>query len=293
MATNQPKTDMINLAMLKLGGASSIGTAFLSAIDDTVFASPATATNETTKLACLRYPYALKQALLDIKPKFSRRYADCGLEIAITQNGAGGVPFEKADYERIFELPTDYLGLIAQISEDNRDTKHDAHEITVHSYAHIVKGTDDQAYYCKVAVTGAAANRPITGASYASYWALFNTDDAYGADWESGHAYKSAQTGRLLLANEYSNDDDDSAYIEYVAYSATGVSDIPTHYDQPFIEAFTTLLAAQMATWTKEFQAAGILLQQYRLIDRPDAEGLQAESDYEEEPTSWLDARTA
>lgn len=293
MAVNTFKSEMVNKAVLKLGGATSVATTMVDNIDDSVFAAPSTATDETTRLACFAYPRVLKKALRDIKPKFARRYADLGLEIMITQAGSAGTPFERADWQLIFEPPSDYLTLIAQIDEALKTTKYEATEIMVHAYAHVVQGTDGQAWYCKLDHTAAAANKPITGASYATDWALFNTDDDYGAAWESGHAYKATQSGKLLLANEYTNVDGDSAYIEYLAYVAAGIGDMPQYYDEDFIEAFTSLLASEMAPYTVEKGVRTAMRLEYERLAKVQAQAAQSEPDYEEEPELWREARTA
>ena len=298
MAGNQPKTDMMNLAFIKLGGATDAGKVWVPVLDDSVFADPYSYTGtgkESVRIAALQYPNALRQAIKDIRPKFCRRYADLGKEIRITEDGASGTIFKRADWELIFELPSDYNGLIHQISEANKAVTYDAKEITAHSWAHIVKGTDDQAYYCTADVAGADANEPITGASYASYWALFNTDDSYGADFETGRAYKKSQashSGKLLLAKEVSNSDGDSAFIEYLAYALAGVGDIPTYYNQHFIDAFTTLLASYMAPVSTESNARWKLQQEYIQLNKPKAVAREAEPDYEPPVQSWLAART-
>lgn len=291
MAANQSKTDMVNLAVMKLGGATDIGTVKVGVIDDTVFAAPTTADNDTVELACTRYPYSLKQAIIDMQPKFATRFADLGTEIKITLDGANGTPFERADWERIFELPSDYLALLFQLDEANKKTKYEAEEITVHSYAHVVKGTDDQAYYCILDHTSAAANKPITGASYATNWSLFDDDGDFGATWEAGHAYKASETGKLLLAKEYSNVDGDSAYIKYLAYVAAAIGDIPTLYDQPFIEAFTTLLASEMAPWSQEQNRRLTLRNEYERLAKPTMQRLQNRPDFEEPEQTWLAGR--
>ena len=55
----------------------------------------------------------------------------------------------------------------------------------VYAVGAIVLGTDAQAYKCIVAHTGAAANKPITGGSYATNWAI------YATTWVVSTAYTS------------------------------------------------------------------------------------------------------
>lgn len=292
MAANAPKTKMINRMFLKLGGVTDIGTLVIDTIDDTVFANPSSADTDGTKAACILYPDVLKEVIIDMQPKFATPpYADLGTEIEITLDGANGTPFERADWERIFELPSDYLALLFQLDEANKKTKYEAEEITVHSYAHVVKGTDDKAYYCILDHTSAAANKPITGASYATNWSLFDADVNFGATWEAGHAYKASETGKLLLAKEYSNVDGDSAYIKYLAYVATAIGDIPTLYDQGFIEAFTTLLASEMAPWSQENNRRLTLRNEYERLAKPTMQRLQNRPDYEPPVPTWLAGR--
>jgi hypothetical protein len=117
MAANQPKTDMVNLAILKLHGATDLGTQTLeTAIDDSAFADPSTVTGDA-RLYCLLYPVALKQALIDIKPKFARQWADLGKPIDISIDPANADLFEKADWDYISFLPSDYLALIKMTDE--------------------------------------------------------------------------------------------------------------------------------------------------------------------------------
>jgi len=294
MAANPSKTNLCNRALLKLRGLTTSGTQiFLTDIDDTVFAAPMTAVDpnkEDKRLICTLYPHCLKKALIDIQPKFARRYADLGLEIKVTEDHVNLVA--DADWYYLFDLPSNYLELIAQIDEALKTTKYEAQVRILHSYAHVVKGTDGQAWYCKSNhIAAAATNKPITGTNYTDYWTLFNTDDDYGADWETGKTYKSAQSGPVLLTNSYSNSDGDSAYIEYLAYVLAGVSDVPTYYDQGFIEAFTTLLASEMAPYSTEDTRRQTLRNEYERLTKPQALGLQARPEFEEEVTSWLDAR--
>lgn len=58
----------------------------------------------------------------------------------------------------------------------------------------VVLGTDNQTYQCILAHTSGATNRPITGASWATYWVLYGggTSSRFQA-WETGVAY-TAQT---------------------------------------------------------------------------------------------------
>jgi len=293
MATNAAKTHMINLALLKLVGVTSSAQPMLKTdIDDTVFASPTTATGvnkDDVMLYCTRYPDCLKRALIDIRPKFARRYADLGLPISITEDKS--ILYPRADWVYMFDLPSNFLDLIGQTSQGSKTDRIEAEVRTAHGFAHVVKGSDGQSYYCSANVTGAAANTPITGASYATYWTLFSTDDDDGMDFETGKAYKYNQTGKILLSNELSNADGDAAYIEYLAYTQAGVSDMPAYYDQHFVEAFVTLLAESMAPWSTEQGVRQMLIQEYERLARPAAQASDARPDYEPPENPWLDAR--
>jgi len=297
MATNAAKTHMINLALLKLIGLTSSAQAMLKTdIDDSVFASPTAASGankDDVMLYCTRYPDCLKRALIDIRPKFARRYADLGLPVSITEDGSTGLLYERADWVYMFDLPSNFLDLIGQTSQGCKTARIESEVRTAHTFAHVVKGSDGQAYYCSADVTGAAANTPVTGASYATYWTLFSTDDDDGVDFETGKAYKYNQTGKILLSNELSNADGDAAYIEYLAYAQDGVSDKPAYYDQHFIEAFVTLLAGSMAPWSTEQGVRQMLIQEYERLARPGALAADARPDYEPPENPWLDARNA
>jgi hypothetical protein len=272
---------MINLALLKLHGVTSGATQIIeTAIAAGVFADPSTATGENEAeqlLFATRYEPTLQKALTDIRPKFARQFADLGTNIRLTINDS--TAYERADWDYIFELPSDYL-YPAQIA-------------TVHQWSHIVKGDDDQSYYCDtahVSVDDANDGKPLANDGNGN-WTLFNTDDAYGADWEASRSYRRNSTGHLLLSNDYTNVDGDSAYIEYIGYVQAGFADDPNYYDPDFIEAFTTLLAAEMAPWSADRSARMGLMEEYHRLVKPDAIAAQARSDYIEEGTSWLDAR--
>lgn len=291
MAANPQKTKMINLAIGKLHGATDTGTVYIADLDDSVFATPSTGASEDAINACRLYPECLKQALRDIQPKFARRYADLGANIKITEGGSAGTIFYRGEWLYIFQLPSNFLDLIAQINEANNTIISKSRVLTAHSWSHLVIGTDSKTYYCKANGSGVAANKPITGGTWSTYFALFNADDAYGVDWEDNKAYLAASELKLLLSNNYSNANGDGAFIEYVAYLATGVGDKPDHYDEHFIQAFTTLLASEMAPWSTEKQRRFELRQEYERLAKPQAVAFDVRPDYEETETSWLDAR--
>ena len=144
-------------------------------------------------------------------------------------------------------------------------------------YAHIVTGDDDQTYYCSSDHTSASANEPVSGADYATYWTLYDTDDI-GADWITGWSYKSSETGRLLVTNDYSNspsetvdNDYDSAYIKYIPYQQGEINDEPEHYDEFFSNAFATRLGAELALAIgKDYERRLELIKEYEAIAKPD-----------------------
>ena len=291
------KTDMINLTLLKLQGVTSSAQSILeTAISAAVFATPNIATGankDDIMLYCTRYEFSLKKALADIRPKFARRYADLGDPISITEDGSSGLLYERGDWYYMYDLPTNFLDLIKQTDEATLGAQIAAEVRAAQNFGHVVKGSDGNSYYCSADVTGAAANTPITGASYATYWTQFSTDDDDGIDFETGKSYKADQTANVLFTNQYSNADGDSAYIEYLAYVQAGVSDVPALYPQDFVEAFVTLLASEMAPWSQEDNARLKLRQEYEQLVRPAASAAEARPDYYPVPVSWLEARNA
>jgi len=94
----------------------------------------------------------------------------------------------------------------------------------------------------------------------------------------------------VLLTNDYSNDDADSAYIEYI-----WLNEVAGTYYPLEIEAIATKLAAELAPTIKgkENYREG-LLQEYELLSLPAAITEAQSEKYvpeEQEDTSWLDAR--
>lgn len=254
------KTDICNRALVILcAGATSQASIFLDTITAAQFADYSTVGDEEPdkKLLCFLYDKILKTCLVDIAPDFAKKFADLGEEIKVT-------PTETAEWEYLFDLPSDYLDLVAQVSQSDRLSRIDSKVITAPDFAHIVEGTDEQAYYCIADHTAADANKPITGASYATYWSLYDEDGDYGATWVSGKAYKSSQSWHILATNSYSNDDGDSAYIEYIWYN-----DDPTLYTEAFIEAFATKLAYEMSVHSKDYARRLSLLEEYERLAKP------------------------
>jgi hypothetical protein len=217
-----------------------------------------------------------------------------GQEIKITEDGSAGTIFYRAEWNYIFQLPSDFLDIIAQVDERDIQLTYPSKVATAHTWAHIVKGDDDQSYYCSTAHTSVddANDGKPTGNDGDGNWTLFNADDAYGADWEETKAYLASSNLKLLLSDHKTNSDGDGGYIEYLAYSATGVGDIPTAYDKHFIKAFTTLLASMAAPVSTAKKIRDELRDEYERLSRGQAIARDARPDYEETETSWLDART-
>jgi hypothetical protein len=285
MATNAAKTFMCNLAVSKTkAGLTDVGQNYVNLIDDSYFtdylAVMGSSQNETVKRLCLYYETVLKQCLLDMRPDFAKRFADLGLPIAINK------PI--ADWQYLFDVPSDYLALLCQLSQTRQTQKYDARVLDFTSYAHVVKGSDGLYYYCIANVTGAALNTPITGGSYATYWTA--TTDYEGIDFEVGRAYKSANSGKILVTNTLSNNDGDSAYIEYLAYVQGGISDDPTKYPEGFKNAMATRLAVEIEV---DYDRRVKLLQEYELLAKPFSDIVNNMAQYQKPVTKVLDARSA
>jgi len=282
MADNQYKREIVNMAISILReGRTSVAGQFYSSIDDTEFADYTTAATQGLQRACFRYASVLKAVLRDIKPDFaSGHYADLGAEIRINKEING--------WDYLLELPSDYLDLIAQVEQGSRTIKdgqssrevtHDHKVFTFDSYAHVVKGTDDQAYYCKLAHEAAAANKPITGADWETYWTLYDVAAALGADWVSGWSYKASESGLLLATNTYSNNPSatvdssiNSAYIKYIPYVQAGINDKPQYYPEEFKTAQAVRLASAL---TKDVEKQVGLLRRYKMFEKPEVLRIQ------------------
>ncbi|KKL62755.1 hypothetical protein LCGC14_2182030 [marine sediment metagenome] len=264
MAANPEKTEIINMAIsvLREGKTSSAGQ-FYDDITDAEFADYTTITGSGTQgkqRAVFQYEKNFKEVLRDMKPEFARQFADLNEEILINK--------EIANWLYLFELPTDFFNIVAQVSEDDRTVKYDKQVMTFDSYAHVVVGTDNQSWKCKVAHTAADANKPTTGVDYLTNWELFNTDPLFGATWVSGWAYKTSQDGKLLATSNYSNSDGDSAYIQYIPYVQAGINDKPEFYPDEFKRAFAVRLASAL---TKDVEKQNGLLARYNNYEKSQA----------------------
>lgn len=275
MAANQNKTDLCNRALMILNaGRSETAKLLLEGITDEEFVDYTTvsgASEPQTQLFCFLYERILKQVLEDIQPQFACRYADLGTALAIDQEWGG--------WDYLFELPSDFLCLAAMVDEGNpnryADMDRDPEVLHFVEYNHVVEGTDGNPYYCTADHTAAAANKPITGASYASYWTAMTDTTWPSATWISGTAYKASRTGKMLGTNVLNNDDGDSAYIRYVAYDQyvssadVGRNDDPSYYPENFSNAFCTRLAAEMALDSKDYERRRRLLEEYEALAKP------------------------
>jgi len=297
MADNEEKRALCNRAItiLTAGMTAQAGVLHTEITDEQFADYTSVTTDNQIMLLCFLYEPILLKVILDIQPDFAKQFADLGNEICINK--------EVGDWTLLFELPTDFIkdpgALIAQISQANRKTKYKCKILTFDSYAHVVTGTDDQAYKCKANVTASADTRPITG-SWTTNWELYDEDGSLGATWVSGWSYKASQDGLLLATNSYSNSpsetvdsDIDSAYIEYLAYIQAGISDKPALYPNAFKNAFCTRLAAEMAEDGHDYERRRKLMEEYELIAKPRVWQVQNRNDFEEEtrPT-FLESRT-
>ncbi len=294
MADNPEKRLIINkaISILREGRTSSAGQ-FHSSITDAEFADYTTITgsgSQDKQRAVIWYEPTLILVLRDIKPDFAMEFADLGEEILINKEIAG--------WSYLFEFPDDYLDMVAQVAEGGRSIKvgqaskifkYDHKVMVFDSYAHVVVGTDSQAWYCSTAHTAASANKPITGASYATYWTLYNTDSSFGATWVTGWAYKSSQDGKLLATNSYSNDNGNSAYIKYIPYVQAGINDKPQYYSEEFKQAFAVRLASAL---TKDLEKQTELLGRYARYEKPEVLRIQQMDKYIKPHITTFEART-
>lgn len=298
MADNPYKRDIVNtsISLLREGRTSAAGQ-FHGEIDDSVFNDYSTGATEDVKRICRAYPIDLKIILRDIKPGRAIQYADLGAEILINKEVSG--------WEYLFELPADYLDLVAQVIEGSRKFKpgRNPQDVTIdhklfrfNDYAHTVEGTDDQSWYCTVPHTAAAANKPITGADYLNYWALYDVAKSLGAPWTTGWAYKASESGLLLATNTYSNEPSEtvdgsveSAYIKYIPFVQAGINDKPQYYTEEFKMAFAVRLAADI---TKDEDKQFNMLRRYQLYDRTAVQRIQQKDKFVQPVVTTFEART-
>ncbi len=296
MADNAYKRAIINSGITKFsGGHISSADVLFDSLEDNYFTDPFSnvpAGRNDILVACVKYEEVLKRIIRDLKPDFMKIFADLGAEIRINK--------EISSWQYMFELPSDYFMFIRQLEQNDKDENVEAVVRYFKNYAHVVTGTDDQAYYCTSDHTASSGDKPITGANYANYWSLYDADGDIGADWVSGWSYKSSQTGFLLLTNEYTNDPSatvdssiDSAYIEYIPYAQGGRNDEPQYYDDDFINAFATLLGSEFCiALGNDYQRRLELLNEYKRIAGPDFLENQAEEKHIPERVSiWENSK--
>lgn len=291
MADNPYKREICNMSISVLReGRRSDASLFFTSIDDTEFADWTTATGEDKQQVCLHYEITLLLCLKDMKPDFASHYADLGQEIRINK--------DFANWEYLFEKPSDYLDLIAQVSQNNRKKTFDCEALTFDSYAHVVKGSDDQAYYCDTAHTSVddSSDGEPPDDDGSGNWTLYDEDGSLGAEWLAGKAYKASESGVLIAANEYSNDPSTtvdsstySAYIRYLAYVQAGISDKPQFYTPAFKEAFSVRLAAAV---TNDEQKQILLMKRYELLSKPKLRSHQGAKRHIKRHITTFEART-
>lgn len=277
MADNPYKRGIVNQAMIILNaGKTSTSGVLFSSITDAQFADYTTVSesNEPDKrLFCCIYERVLKMVLEDIRPQFALAYADLGQPRKINQDFGG--------WDYLFELPSDFLCLAAQLAEGDPTRKcgydRDPEVLHFKGYSHVVCGGDDQAYYCDTDHTSAddSSDGQPPDDDGDENWTLYNTDGSYGAAWAAGVAYENDSTGPMLATNTLTNTDGDSAYIQYVAYTQTtnlgvaGRSDQPQYYPAAFANAFATRLAAEMCIDSKDYERRLRLFAEYEELAKP------------------------
>jgi hypothetical protein len=282
MATNSGKTFIGNLALSKTkAGLTDEGVMYSSGIDDTEFADFTTASNETIKRICLYYETCLKRCLEEIQPDFAKRFADLGNQITINK--------EYQDWGYLFELPTDFLHLIKQTDESNKNAKYDCDILDFTSYAHTVTGSDDNVYICTTAHTSVddSSDGEPPDDDGEGNWTLDSDEEYKGADWEV-RSYSASASGRLFVTNTMSNTDGDSAYIEYIPYTLGGINDDATKYPENFKHALATLLASEIEL---DYERRAKLLMEYETLAKPKAKSVGESDEYEKDVTKVIDAR--
>lgn len=268
MADNAYKRRIANRALAILNaGRTSAASVLFDSIDDSEFADYTTVSEinyPDKKLVCLHYESILKQVIEDMAPEFAKSFADLGQWRKVNKADGG--------YDYLFELPSDYLALIKQCYEGSPGRGCDCEIMDFADYSHVVCGSDDQAYYCSndhTSVDDASDGQPPDDDGNGN-WTLYNADGGLGASWAASVAYKTGATGKMLATNALSDDDGDSAYIQYLAYVQAGRSDRPQDYPEAFVNAFATRLAAELALDSKDYERRRGLLEEYQILAKPD-----------------------
>jgi len=287
------RTDIINKAIQKLGGGTSSGISLVDTITGAMFIDPSTATTATMKTFATFYPIILKELLSDVRIawSFATQWADLGDEL---EDGDDGFITEIADWTYQFNLPSLFR-------------------------PDLVIGSDSKTYRCSASHTSATAtNKPVTGTDYDDFWALFSSSATDGAAWANTTAYiagavfpyirllkqtdeddrtaefdcqevtNADQSGKILLTNDYSNSDGDSAYIEYIAYV-----DAPILYPPLFVDAFATLLASMFAAEMKDLNASFDLKEYYEKVILPAALAENQKKIYKAATPTWFERRVS
>lgn len=89
-------------------------------------------------------------------------------------------PIPTVAFQGTYTLSTSFDAVIHRISKVRMDTRN------------MVLGTDDNDYRPKLGHTSAAANEPITGASFATFWELIGTEGV-GDTWAADTIYHNAK----------------------------------------------------------------------------------------------------
>jgi len=249
---------------------------FFDSLTDAQFADWSTiseAQYPDARLAVMLYEPILKQVLEDIEPDFACEYADLGQPRKVSQAFGG--------WNYLFELPDDFLALVAQVLEGDpgKDValNRDPEVLFFQGYSHVVAGSDDQAYYCNTdhtSVDDTADGQPPDDDGDGN-WTLYSTDGSLGAAWAEDVAYEYDSTGFMLATNDLTNADGNSAYIRYIAYVQTtalgvaGRSDQPVYYPESFKNALATRLAAEMCLDAKDYERRTWLLKEYETLAKP------------------------
>lgn len=273
MADNPEKRELCNRAItiLNAGRTTNSGVLFTD-IDDTEFADFSTvseANNADKRLICFNYEPILKMVIEDMAPSSSVRYADLGREVAVNSEFGG--------WDYLFEFPSDYVAMLAQVAEGNRKHEFDSEPLTFENYSHVVAGADGSDYLCgtsHTSVDDSSDGQPSDNDGNVNWSVMAADSDRNRAQWYAGVAYKTAASGQLLASNSFSNDNGTSAYIKYLAYIQAAFGDIPARYTEGFKNAFATRLAAEMALDGKDYQRRTALLTEYEILAKPHARAM-------------------
>jgi len=290
MADNPSKRAIVNRALMILNaGRTAQAGMFFTSLTDEQFADWTTVSETDypdARMAVMIYEHILKQVIEDIQPDFASAYADLGQPMKVDKADGG--------WSYLFELPSDFLALVKQCAQGVPSQGFDCELLHFRTYSHVVLGTDDQAYYCNTnhtSVDDATDGQP-PGDDGDTNWTLYDEDGSLGADWAAGVAYKYQATGHLLATNDLTDEDGESAYIQYLAYVQAARSDEPAYYPENFKNALATRLAAEMCLDAKDYERRRRLLEEYQVLAKPDVWHVQARHKDRIKKTTVFDART-